>query len=120
MNYIKLKLGGKERGAKLGLGYLKFVTESRNVSLEELFKSVEGHNAALAVPELIYSSLSYNAKRSGEGFEFSEEDVFDWIDEDGGMNSPSLKIFIEAFTSSLGVNVGDEGKNTPPAKVAKK
>lgn len=117
MNYIELELGGKKRGAKLGIGYLKNVTEVKKMNLDELFKSVEGSAAIVVIPELIYLSLAYNAKRKSEKFDYSEEDVFDWIDEAGGVTSSVYQEFITAFTESLGADVG---KTQPQAKVAKK
>lgn len=117
MNYIELDLGGKKRGAKLGIGYLKSVTDTKKMTLDEVFKSVEGSGAILVIPELIYLSLAYNAKRKKEIFEYTEEDVFDWIDEAGGVSSNVYQEFISAFTSSLGA---DLGKTQPQSKVAKK
>lgn len=113
MNYIELDLGKKKRGAKLGIGYLRHVTESKKISLDELFKSIEGLNAVLLIPELIYLSLSYNATRKKEKFEYSLDDIFDWIDDDGGVKGDECQKFINAFTQSLGADVG---KTTPQKK----
>lgn len=117
MNYIELDLGGKKRGAKLGIGYLKNVTETKKMTLDEVFKSVDGSGAILVIPELIYLSLSYNAKRKKEVFDYTEEDVFDWIDEAGGVTSSVYQEFTTAFTESLGADVG---KTQPQKKEAKK
>lgn len=116
MNYTELELGGKKRGAKLGIGFLKNVTDAKNISLDELFKSIEGSNALLIVPELIYYSLAYNAKRKNESFEYSIDDIFEWIDEAGGVSSDVYQNFLNAFTQSLGA---DLGKEKPQKKVAK-
>ncbi len=35
-NYIKLHIGGKERGLKVGLGFLQQYTEQEKVTLNEL------------------------------------------------------------------------------------
>lgn len=116
MNYTELDLGGKKRGAKLGIGYLKYVTDIKKITLDELFKSIDGSAAILIIPELIYLSLAYNSKRKKEAFDYTEEDVFDWIDEAGGVTSPVYQSFTNAFTESLGT---DLGKETPQKKVAK-
>ena len=117
MNYVELDLGGKKRGAKLGIGYLRHVTEVKKISLDELFKSIEGLNAVLLIPELIYLSLSYNASRKKEKFEYTSDDVFDWIDDAGGVKGDACQTFINAFTESLGA---DLGKEKPHTKVATK
>lgn len=119
MNYIELEIGGKKRGLKLGLGYLKHVTASKKISLDEFFKllSESGSEALLLVPELIFLSLEYNYKRKKETLDFDQEDVFDWIDDAGGVNSEVYKTFMESLTQSLGT---DLGKETPQKKVATK
>lgn len=117
MNYLELEIGGQKRGAKLGIGFLKTVTETKKISLDELFKSIEGSNALLIIPELIFHSLAYNAKRKNEDFKHTLDDVFDWIDEAGGVSSDVYQAFITAFTESLGA---DLGKEKPQTKVATK
>lgn len=117
MNYIELELGGKKRGAKLGLGFLRTVTESKKITIEELFKSIEGSTAVFFITELIYHSFAYNCKRKGQDVDFDLDDVFDWIDESGGVSSEAYKKFLEALFASIGV---DLGKEVPQKRVAKK
>jgi hypothetical protein len=89
MNYIELDLGGKKRGAKLGVGYLRSVTETKEITLDELFSMLKdsGSQALFLIPELIFLSLSYNCKRKKEDVDFDIDDVFEWIDYAGGVNS---------------------------------
>lgn len=119
MNYTELDLGGKKRGAKLGIGFLKSVTDAKNITLDELFNMLKdsGSQALFFIPELIFLSLAYNCKRKKEELDFDQDDVFDWIDEAGGVNSDIYKTFTEALTQSLGV---DLGKEKPQKKEAAK
>ena len=119
MNYLELEIGGEKRGLKLGLGYLKHVTDAKKIKLDELFTLLRdsGAEALFLVPELIFLSLEYNYKRKKEAPEFDQDDVFDWIDDAGGVNSDIYKTFMESLTQSLGT---DMGKETPQKKVATK
>lgn len=113
MNYITLKLNEKEWGAKLGLGYLRYLDAEAGIKIEEIDDLMKGAKSLIGVPKLIYYSIKYNCKKSKVTFNFTEEDVFDWIDDDGGLASPSIVDFINAFTASLTV---DLGKKTPQKK----
>lgn len=118
MNYTELELGGKKRGAKLGIGFLKAVTEEMKISLEELVQKLQnpGMDAIFLISQLIYVSLAYNCKRKKEDVDFDQDDVFDWIDDAGGVNSDIYKTFTASLTGSLGA---DLGKEKPQKKVAK-
>ena len=119
MNYIELEIGEEKRGLKLGLGYLKHVTNTKKITLDELFNLLKdaGSEALFLIPELIFLSLEYNCKRKNETPGFDQDDVFDWIDEAGGVNSDIYKTFMESLTESLGT---DLGKETPQKKAATK
>lgn len=116
MNYVRLNLGGKERGGKLGLGFLKYFSDQEKISIQEIFGNFEGMNALFFIPKCIFYSLAYNCKRSSEDISFTEEDVFDWIDEDGGVKSKEMEKFSSAFAESLGTDLG----KTEPQKEATK
>lgn len=122
MNYVELDLGGKKRGAKLGIGYLRFVTDEKGITLDEFFKTFQemasGKNLEMlyTVIDLLYKSLLYNCKRKREEPDFDYDDVLEWIDDDGGFNSDVYKVFMESLTLSFGA---DLGKNQPQKKGAK-
>lgn len=117
MNYIELDLGGKKRGAKLGISFLRYLDEEGGIKIGDVDGLTQGANSIIGIPTLIYHSLKFNSKRKGEVFDYSIDDIFEWIDDDGGLSNKSLKLFIENFTASLGADVG---KTQPQAKVAKK
>lgn len=119
MNYIELDLGGKKRGAKLGIGYLRFATNEKKITLDDFFVSFKkmaedtSPEAIYMIIDLIYLSLIYNCKRKKEDPNFDIDDVFDWIDEDGGFKSKVYNDFINALMTSFGTDVG---KNQPEEK----
>lgn len=125
MNYIKLHLGGKERGAKLGLGFLQNLQEEENIDMEELFKKFNSENVFQQfsfINKLIYHSLKFNCERANEEVEFDYYNVLDWIDEVGYNKGPVIE-FIDAFKKSIQSLFGTgetelEGKEEPQAKKA--
>lgn len=119
MNYTQLELGGEARGFKFGIGFLRTVTESKKITLDELFKqfSSAGMDSVFLITELMYYSLICNLKSKKEEINITLEDVEDWIDKDGGFNSPVYGKFSEALSASLTV---DLGKETPQKEVATK
>lgn len=102
MNYVKVLLGGKERGAKLGLGFLERVQKQEQVTLEEIFSKV---NTAT----LLYHSMAYNCERTREEVDFDKYDVYDWIDE-VGLQSEIVLDFQIAFFDSFKTHLDDKGK----------
>lgn len=117
MNYVKLKLNEKEWGAKLGLGLLRYLDVEVGIKIEEVDSMLQGARSLIGVPNLIYHAIKLNCRKSKETFNYTEEDVVDWIDDDGGVNSPAMSEFVQALTESLSTNLE---KKTPQKKVAKK
>lgn len=123
MNYAKLKLGGKDRGIKLGIGYLKHLTEVYKCPLEDVFAKLNGMQAVLVMPEFIYHSLVLNDNKASRNIDYTVDDVIEWLDEAGGIQSEAWKLFQESFKKSVTIDeeiVEDvkEGKNMPQEVVA--
>lgn len=124
MNYIKLKLGGKERGAKLGLLFLENALKAQNMNIQELVKEFEERNLFFT-PKLIYHSLVTNCQLSGQEVDFTIEDVYDWVEEDGvGNEESALVTFVNAFAESMkkifpdDIKESNEGKQKPTKRVS--
>lgn len=122
MNYLKLNIGGKERGAKLGLGFLTKIQEVTNMNLDEINKSIVEDSLKVA-PKLIYESLLFNCERSKEEPDFDFYDVCDWLSEDAiTSENGNIMIFIKAYFESIKVlfpqseTVQEEGKKQLPKK----
>ncbi len=101
MNYLKLNLGGKERGAKLGLLFLENAQKAENKDVVGLFTEFQQRSIFFA-PKLLYYALQTNCEMNGEIQDFTIENVYDWIEEDG-INKPdgAMMTFINAFTESV-------------------
>ena len=110
MNYVKLFIGGAERGAKLGIGFLEKVMKGEDITLQTLFNKVEVE-AFTFLPKLLYYALAYNCERAGEKVDFDLNDVFDWTDEIG-INSDEYLKFQVAFYNSIKTHLPQEAQES--------
>ena len=121
MNYIKVNIGGKERGAKLGLLFLENAQKGENMNIQELFNELQQRSIFFA-PKLLHYALLTNCQLNGDTPDFNLSDVYDWIDEDGISNKyGSVMVFINAFTENitkLFPPTTEEGKGKLPKKAS--
>ena len=110
MNYVKLFIGGAERGAKLGIGFLEKVMKGEEITLQTLFNKVEVE-AFTFLPKLLYYALAYNCERAKENVDFDLNDVFDWTDEIG-INSDEYLKFQVAFYNSIKTHLPQEAQES--------
>lgn len=115
MNYVKLFIGGAERGAKLGIGFLEKVMKGEDISLQTLFSKIEVE-AFTFLPKLLFYALVYNCERAGEKVDFNLDDVFDWTDEIG-INSEEYMKFQVAFYNSIKTHLPQESQESINAAV---
>ena len=115
MNYVKLFIGGAERGAKLGIGFLEKVMKGEDISLQTLFNKIEVE-AFTFLPKLLYYALVYNCERAGEKVDFNLDDVYDWTDEIG-INSEEFLKFQVAFYNSIKTHLPQESQESINAAV---
>ena len=115
MNYVKLFIGGAERGAKLGIGFLEKVMKGEDISLQTLFSKIEVE-AFTFFPKLLYYALAYNCERAGEKVDFNLGDVFDWTDEIG-INSEEYLRFQVALFNSIKTHLPQEEQESINAAV---
>lgn len=103
MNYLKLNIGGKERGAKLGLFFLENIQKGENMNVQELSDMVTDQSRIIfTIPKFIYYSLLTNCQIKGEKIDFTISDVYDWVEEEGFENENTAPmIFWKAFADSL-------------------
>lgn len=117
MNYLKLNLGGKERGVKLGLLFLENAQKSENKNIEELFKELQERSIFFA-PKLIYYALQTNCELNGNPQDFTLSDVYEWVEEDGvSRKDGAVLTFINAFSESVTKLFPTE--NSAPKEVGK-
>ncbi len=110
MNYIKLNIGGKERGAKLGLGFLEKALKGEKIGVQELFLRVE-QEALTFLPKLLFYSLAFNCERANEKIDFDIYDVMDWVDEIG-INSDEFKKFQISFYESIKTHLPEDAQQS--------
>ena len=97
-NKIVLKFWEKTFTARFGIGFIGNYLKDEGVSIQDMFKSFQD-NPFYVAPKLMYHAI---AKGTPEA-ELTENDIEDLIDDDGGLASPQLALFIEAFGNSLAV-----------------
>lgn len=101
MNYLKLNIGGKERGVKLGLLFLENAQKAENKNIEELFKELQERSIFFA-PKLLFYALQTNCQLNGEAQDFTLSDVYEWVEEDGvSRKDGAVLTFINAFSESV-------------------
>lgn len=116
MNYLKLNIGGKERGAKLGLLFLENAQKAENKNIQELFNELQERSIFFA-PKLLYYALQTNCQLNGETQDFTVNDVYDWVEEDGVSNEKgALVTFINAFSESVTKLFPAENKSSGEGK----
>ncbi|ROI02943.1 hypothetical protein EGI16_12295 [Chryseobacterium sp. G0240] len=113
MNHTILTFNGQEYKAKFGLAVIGNTVKELRTDLTEFF-DLFAKNLPLVAAPLIYNSL----KKGNPEKAFTLEEVEDLIDEDGGLASPQLVKFIEAFTASITTEQKQEvqGKKKAPVK----
>ncbi|MCT3788486.1 hypothetical protein HZQ67_14015 [Elizabethkingia anophelis] len=122
MNKVILKLGGQEREGSFGLGFLGRIEDKEGLSVTDLFEMFQKKPLTI-LPSVVFHSLAYAEERKGNEPLFTKYDVIDWIDEDGGLGSPEIAKFSEAFAKSITYkdqnNEDSSGKQRKP-KLEKK
>jgi hypothetical protein len=113
MNHTILTFEGKEFKAKFGLAVIGNTVKHLELELQEFFQ-LFAKNLPLVAAPLMYNSL----KKGTADFNYTIDQVEDMIDEDGGLTSPQLVKFIEAFTASITTEQKTEleGKKKAPVK----
>jgi hypothetical protein len=112
MNKIKLNFNDKFFGFHFGLGFMGVLLDDLNCSIDELMEGIQS-NPFKFIPKLMHSSYSYNLKREGKEIELNIYDFTDFLDENGGIMSKTVNLFLEAFTSSMTKDVPKEPNKIP-------
>lgn len=98
----------------LGLGFLNEITEGTGKSLIELGSM----NYTALNPLLMYYSRLYACKRNNEKVDFTLDDVYDYIDEKGGLVGDICVEFIMAYRECMKNHIPSDDKKK--AKAVKK
>lgn len=95
VNFIQA--GGKERPIFFGFSAMRQFCEEQKWTLQQLNKFLESMENSMdldKVLRLIYIAFKDAARKQKEPFEFSFEEVVDWLDErDGLFNEAVTKLY---------------------------
>lgn len=90
----------------LGLGFLNELVNGTGKKLTDF----EGIDDALLIPLLMYYSRLYACKRLGIDVNFTQEDIFDYIDENGGVGGQLFADFSLAYINAMTQDVPVDDK----------
>lgn len=79
--YIKVRLGGKERGLKYNMGALKHLRTLNNSDPLDFTQVLDIFKQFDFVKVIVHAGLLANADSKKTEPEFSEADVIDWVSE---------------------------------------
>ena len=80
-NYIKVKLGGKERGLKYNMGALKHLGKLNGSDPLDFTQVADFSKQFDFIKVIVHAGLLANADSKKTEPEFSEADVIDWVSE---------------------------------------
>lgn len=98
----------------LGLGFLNELLSGTGKTLNDF----SGVDNIVLVPQLIYYSRLYACKRNNEPIDFTQDDIFDYIDENGGVGGKFFNDFFMAYMQAMTQDVPVDDKKK--AKAVKK
>lgn len=114
--YIQLFIGGKDRGFKFSIYVLGELMKDMNISIDQLTEAIKKDPINFMV-SLLFHSATYNELKARRTPDFERIDMYDWIDEAGGLEGPTLIEFNKALLSSLNKDVP---QSKTPGNVKKK
>lgn len=117
MNKIDLTINNRKLTYSFGLGFIGELLDSLDMTLNEVVSSLN-KNPFKYVPFLMFKSAEYTLLRKGEEVVFTEFNIMDDIDSDGGLDGKNVVKFLNSFTNSLakGVPSSEEVKSDKPEK----
>jgi len=104
MRKITIKLNGKDILFRFGLGFLGDLLDDSGLTIDEIVRKLN-ENPFKIIPLMMYHSAKSAMEAEGKEIDFNKYDIADWIDDAGGISSPEVVDFLNAFTSSLVKNV---------------
>lgn len=107
MTKFELTVNGKTISFHIGLGFLGEYQYKNDISIDEVIVRIQT-NPWKFIPEMMYESAVYRAKRDNKKLGFNQNDLLDWIDDDGGFNCEGFRKFLEYFVASISDNVPSE------------
>lgn len=94
-----VEIGGKSRPVKFGFAALMEFTEDNGYKISDLDNLGESMKLKDAL-YLVWCGLKHGARVEKISFDFSIEDVADWLDESPEAMEKVLNVFGDSFSSS--------------------
>lgn len=101
---VKINLNNKSYTGFLGLGFIGEVIDKLDISYDELLSKYD-KNPFKYVPLLMFHSIEFNQELKGEEIDFTKNDMFGWIDKEGGLRNKAMLDFSKAFLKFLAKDV---------------
>lgn len=93
-----VEIGGKLRPVKFGFAALMEFTEAKGYTMADLDNLGESMNLKDAL-FLVWCGLKHGARVQKQEFDFTIDDIADWLDEDMGAMEKVLSVFGQSFGS---------------------
>ena len=119
MTKFELTVNGKPISFHIGLGFLGEYQYKNDITIDEVISRVST-NPWKFIPDMMYESAKYRAKRDNKELDFNVNDLLDDIDDDGGFNCKGFRKFLELFIASLSDNVPQEEEDVNEEDAKKK
>tara|TARA_R110000772_G_scaffold37589_3_gene89201 strand:- start:10807 stop:11175 length:369 start_codon:yes stop_codon:yes gene_type:complete len=99
-NKAEIEFGGEKRTFYFGLGFLGLFIDKTNCTLSSLESDIQT-NPFKVLPQLMYYSLLYGYLRKDDTPPFTQFDIVDWMDAEGGVNGKGILEFMSGVSSSM-------------------
>jgi hypothetical protein len=116
---ITLKIADKELKCSLGLMFLGEFLDVVDMTLEEVGEKM-GKNPFKLLPKMVYTSAKVEAELNDEDFGMTLKELVELIEKDGGIASPAMTLFVNAWTKSMLAGVPEEESAEEGGEKAKK
>lgn len=103
MRSVLIEIGGKEREISFGLKTLGDCIRHFGQDPDELVSSLS-KNMYESIPVVFYYGMKYAEERNKRIPDFSLDDVFDWLEDEGILGEKVTKV-VQAFMGSMYDNV---------------
>lgn len=94
---MKIKAGNKERPIKFGTYAIRELAHKQGKTFDEMLASIDKLDTEQTI-SLFYCGFVYGYRWEKEEVDFTEDDLWMWLDEDEGLMKRLMDIFIESYT----------------------
>ena len=98
----KITISGKERTILFG-GYVQQLLYEDGIKLADLGQIIQDNPFGI-VPKIIWFGL-INGSKDWQGDGITLRDVYNWVDEQGGVSSEQIQSFVELCVKSISQGV---------------